>query len=184
MQTFSVNALAEMLERDRATVVRALRKVPSDATEKGQPRWTMKHALAALDALPGSHNAKSHREIVGIPVVHDWCDPSNWRSTLIGEALVTYNGLVSEMKAILDLKKRRAFAIAKLAPLIISHSENFTKWETDNPAPGRFDNSSYCVLERTSLLWDQELAVASDACEWDHDEGRKKLYWDFISSDD
>ena len=187
MKTFSMHALAELTERDRGTISRAMRDVPPDAIEKNGIKrkcWTMKHALAALDRLPGSHNAKHHREVVGIAINHDWTSPDNWRSTLVGEALVTYNELFSEMRAIPDLKKRRAFAIAKLAPLIISHSETFTKWETDNPAPGRFDNSSYCVLERTSLLWGQELEAASAACEWDHDEGRQQLYWQFIKDTD
>lgn len=52
MKTFSVNALTELLERDRATIVRALRKVPPDATERKQPRWKMTTAIAAVDALP------------------------------------------------------------------------------------------------------------------------------------
>ena len=38
---FSVNAAAELLERDRATIVRAMRGVPADAMEHGQKRWTM-----------------------------------------------------------------------------------------------------------------------------------------------
>jgi hypothetical protein len=48
MKTFGVNALAELLERDRATVIRALRDVPADAVERGQPRWKMVTAVAAL----------------------------------------------------------------------------------------------------------------------------------------
>jgi hypothetical protein len=61
MKVFSQNALAELLERDRGTVGRALRKVRHDATEKGQPRWKLTTALKALDALPGSHGAAPSR---------------------------------------------------------------------------------------------------------------------------
>jgi hypothetical protein len=61
MKTFSTNALAELLERDRATITRALRHVPKDATEKGQQRWKMTTAIAAVDALPGSHNSPPRR---------------------------------------------------------------------------------------------------------------------------
>ena len=70
-QTFSANRIAELLERDRATIVRALRHTPSDATEKGQPRWKMTTALAAVDRLPGSHNAKSHRRNSNTNMVSD-----------------------------------------------------------------------------------------------------------------
>jgi hypothetical protein len=49
MKTFGVNAIAELLERDRATVVRALRDVPADAVERGHPGWKMVTAVAALD---------------------------------------------------------------------------------------------------------------------------------------
>lgn len=64
MKTFGVNALAELLERDRATVVRALRDVPSDAVERGQPRWKMVTAVAALDEhrLPNVGHDPDHDE--------------------------------------------------------------------------------------------------------------------------
>jgi hypothetical protein len=48
MKTFAVNGIADLLERDRATVIRALRDVPADAVERGQPRWKMVTAVAAL----------------------------------------------------------------------------------------------------------------------------------------
>lgn len=184
MQTFSANALAEMLERDRATIVRALRKVPPDATERKQPRWKLATALAALDRLPGSHNAKKHREIVGIPVIHNWCDPSNWRSTLISDALIEYNAAFAEMLAIKDLSKRRAFAVERLAPLIDFHDKNFRQWETDNPAPGKFWNDHDSVCARVSLLWTQQMEAISDACSWTHAEGRKFLYDQFVTDED
>jgi hypothetical protein len=48
MKTFAVNGIADLLERDRGTVIRALRDVPADAVERGQPRWKMVTAVAAL----------------------------------------------------------------------------------------------------------------------------------------
>jgi hypothetical protein len=59
MKTFSVNALTELLERDRATITRALRHTPPDGKERGQGRWKLTTALDALDQLPGSHNART-----------------------------------------------------------------------------------------------------------------------------
>ena len=176
MKTFSVNALTEMLERDRATIVRALRRVPPDATERKQPRWKMTTALAALDALPGSHNAKSyHRSNDGPVVHHDWLDPDNWRDSRIAAAVVEYNKTFAEMKAIEDMKKRRAFAIAKLGPLVHFHTMHFREWETNNPAPGRFANDDVSVGCRVDLLWTQQREAVQEACGWTYDE-----VWEFF----
>jgi hypothetical protein len=50
---FSINKAADLLERDRQTLVRALRHIPADGHERGQARWRMKtitEALAAQEA--------------------------------------------------------------------------------------------------------------------------------------
>src|SRR5205823_2931946 len=49
---FSVNAAAILLEKDRATLVRALRRVPADGTERGQPRWKLPTIISALAVRP------------------------------------------------------------------------------------------------------------------------------------
>ena len=41
MKLFSAYAAAELLERDRQTLTRALRSTPADGQERGQPRWKM-----------------------------------------------------------------------------------------------------------------------------------------------
>ncbi|MGY3149619.1 hypothetical protein ACVWYQ_006618 [Bradyrhizobium sp. USDA 3397] len=39
---FSINRAADLLERDRATLVRALRHLPPEGyTKHGHPRWSM-----------------------------------------------------------------------------------------------------------------------------------------------
>jgi hypothetical protein len=48
--TFSVNGAADLLERDRRTIRRALAMVPPDAKESGNPRWRLRTVLDALDA--------------------------------------------------------------------------------------------------------------------------------------
>jgi hypothetical protein len=62
---FAINRAAEMLERDRATLVRALRHTKPDGTERGQPRYTMRtitDALAAHEARnSGSHVGQRDR---------------------------------------------------------------------------------------------------------------------------
>ena len=47
-RTYSIHAAAEMLERDRRTLVRALRAVKPDAHEKRAPRWKLSTIFDAL----------------------------------------------------------------------------------------------------------------------------------------
>jgi hypothetical protein len=53
---FSVNKAADLLERDRQTLVRALRHVRPDGTERGQPRYTMRTITDALAAHEAGNN--------------------------------------------------------------------------------------------------------------------------------
>jgi hypothetical protein len=59
---FSINKAADLLERDRATLVRALRHVKADGTERGQPRYTMRTIIDALAAHEARNNGSSHGE--------------------------------------------------------------------------------------------------------------------------
>jgi hypothetical protein len=45
---FSINAAAEVLERDRRTLVKALRRVPPDGRERGTDRWRLRSIIDAL----------------------------------------------------------------------------------------------------------------------------------------
>jgi hypothetical protein len=178
---FSINGAAETLERDRRTVKKALKNVKPDKLVNKQPRWRLRTILDALAELPGSHNANVSLQ----PVVHhDWLDPKNWRDSRIGVALVEFNQALAEMKAIKDLTKRRAFAVAKLGPLIAFHAKNFTQWETDNPAPGRFANDDVTVGCRVSLLWTQQREAIESACSWTYDECWEFLIDPFNEGDD
>jgi hypothetical protein len=49
---FSINRAADLLEKDRATLVRALRRVPADGYERGQPRWRMPTIIDAFAVRP------------------------------------------------------------------------------------------------------------------------------------
>jgi hypothetical protein len=53
MKLFSAFGAADLLERDRQTVRRALRHVPPDGYERKQPRWRMKAIIDAVDAHLG-----------------------------------------------------------------------------------------------------------------------------------
>lgn len=49
MQMFSINRLAEMFQRDRSTVVRALRGLPRDGGSSDRPQYTVATASRALE---------------------------------------------------------------------------------------------------------------------------------------
>jgi hypothetical protein len=54
MKTFSVNAAAELLERDRRTVAKALRGIPADHRDaQGHERWRLPVIIDALSANRG-----------------------------------------------------------------------------------------------------------------------------------
>jgi hypothetical protein len=60
MQTYSANSLAEMLERDRGTVVKSLRNVPPDAVVGKRNEWKISTASRAVeDHLRSSGRAYS-----------------------------------------------------------------------------------------------------------------------------
>ena len=45
---FSINAAADILERDRATITRAVRNLPPDSRQGNHPRWKLANIVAAL----------------------------------------------------------------------------------------------------------------------------------------
>jgi hypothetical protein len=49
MRTFSINGAAELLERDRRTITKALRHVKPDAHENRSPRWRLPTILNAME---------------------------------------------------------------------------------------------------------------------------------------
>ena len=102
MKTFSVNAIAELLERDRATVIRALRETPPDATERRQPRWKMATAVAALER----HNRISSDDIPG------GNDPA------LATAFARLDGAIAAMEAEPSLERRRSMSINNVKPLL------------------------------------------------------------------
>jgi hypothetical protein len=53
---FSINRAADLLERDRATLVRALRHVKPDSHQRGQPRYSMRTITDALAAQEARNN--------------------------------------------------------------------------------------------------------------------------------
>jgi hypothetical protein len=60
---FSINRAADVLQKDRQTLTRALRHVQPDGTERGQPRYSMPTILAALDAHQGRSNGAGNGDL-------------------------------------------------------------------------------------------------------------------------
>ncbi|MDA9427128.1 hypothetical protein [Bradyrhizobium sp. CCBAU 53380] len=56
---FSINKAADLLERDRATLVRALRHVAPDGHERGQPRYRMRTIVETVGGSGGPEQRPS-----------------------------------------------------------------------------------------------------------------------------
>jgi hypothetical protein len=57
---FSVNKAADLLERDRQTLVRALRRAKPDGHQRGQARYTMRTITDALAAHEARNNGSAN----------------------------------------------------------------------------------------------------------------------------
>jgi hypothetical protein len=70
MKLFSAFAAAELLEKDRQTVTRALRSTRPDGEERGQPRWKMSTIVGAMErhnrANGGAGSSTNDPELVAI----------------------------------------------------------------------------------------------------------------------
>ncbi|MFZ2159332.1 MAG: hypothetical protein WAV72_24865 [Bradyrhizobium sp.] len=103
MQTYSVNRCAEMLERDRATLIRALKNTPRDAGTAARPQYKIATAAKAVAAhLDGGNGGGGN---VG------GTDPT------LQALFAEFDRQDAEMRKLPELEQRRA-AARILAPLI------------------------------------------------------------------
>jgi hypothetical protein len=100
----SINKAADLLEKDRATLVRALRHVPPDSYERGQPRWSMQTIRNALAVKPHERHA-----------IGKFRDRYSLRSTKLDRMRLEYEKGLALVGAEPSLAKRREIAL-KLAP--------------------------------------------------------------------
>ena len=99
MKVFSINAAAELLERDRRTLVRAMRNVKPDAHEGKNPRWRLRSFIDALVRGNGHHvEGESQR-------------------TNLDALYAQFDAAFGELRAEPSLAQRRTMAL-KLAPQI------------------------------------------------------------------
>jgi hypothetical protein len=152
---FSVNRAADLLERDRATLVRALRHVQPDGyTERGQPRWLMPTIVDALAAPP-----RARRD------TGKFRDRFNLRSPALDGMRRQYQERVAQIAAEPSLDRRREMALA-LAPLLAEFQQVYL-------SVGRqlriADDD--VLTARSDLIWSEMMSEVSAAASWPRDDG-------------
>jgi hypothetical protein len=148
LKPFSLNAIAELLERDRATIVRALRDVPADALEKRQPRWRMATAVAALER----RNRADGDDIAG------GTDPA------LAAAYAKLDAAIVAMEAAPSLKDRRSMAVTVVKPLLATTDRML---RAAGRAAGQDDE---LVSLRADHLGRVMLRTFEHPCRWSFDE--------------
>jgi hypothetical protein len=101
MQTYSANGIAERLERDRGTCIRALRGTEPDRMVKGRPQWKLSTASRAVEAHIRGYDGGNG----------DGTDPA------LAAIYAEFDRQDRELRKLPTLEARRAAALA-MAPLI------------------------------------------------------------------
>jgi hypothetical protein len=150
MQTFALNALAETLEVDRGTMVRAMRGVEPDLVKRGnRPTWKIATAAKALEA----HRRKGQG---GNDAGGSNRDPELERLS------AEFEDRLAALRKLPRLEDRRAAARA-LAPLIDEVGRA-------SRAVGRRNGNG----EMADIITDQMMVLMTrgfcEPCEWNGDE--------------
>ena len=160
---FSVNAAAEMLERTRRTVKRALRNTPPDSTERGQPRWRLPRIIQALESSGAPMTRHNSGDVFNLDALN--ADLDRDRRTL--SLFDNFNAAFEEMKAERSVEKRRAMAIS-LAPTFYAA---FMNYRAHCIASGEFIDGG----ERAECMLSRLLDGFEKPCRWTHDEAWKLI---------
>ncbi|WP_024506581.1 hypothetical protein [Bradyrhizobium sp. ARR65] len=150
----SINRAADLLEKDRATLVRALRYVPPDGHERDQPRWYIETIVAALAVKP-----HARRE------VGKFRDRFGIRSSKLSAMRREYEEGLALISTEPSLAKRREMALS-LAPLLAAFQELYL-------SVGRaLHVADEDVLgARADLIWGEMMDEVSEAAEWPRSDG-------------
>ena len=148
---FSVNAAAELLERDRATITRSLRNVPPDGQESNSPRWTMKTIFDAMARHQGQTSSSSS-------------DADKALDDLYAEFDLAFE----KMKLLPTLPKRRSAALA-LAPLIERTDRGFRNISLAN------GQDPDLVELRADKIYSLVLRGFEAPCKWHHDQAWENI---------
>jgi hypothetical protein len=95
----SQNGAAQLLERDRGTLKRALRRVPPDAVEQGQPRYKLSTVLEAMAVH--NHMNTGWRSAVS---------PMEAELMALERADIAVNSFLKRLRAEPDVERRRSLA--------------------------------------------------------------------------
>jgi hypothetical protein len=143
---FSAFGAADLLERDRQTVRRALRHVPPDGYERKQPRWRLKTIIDAVDAHLGRNTTSTPSAGSTLQVMFD-----------------QFDGGCRNLAVMPDLKARRSEAHRLIALLV-----DLDKVMRADARARREDEL------RASLRCDQHFRLAmrnfEQPCEWTQEQ--------------
>ncbi|WP_439369672.1 hypothetical protein [Bradyrhizobium sp. DASA03120] len=152
---FSINRAADLLEKDRATLVRALRHLPPEGyTKHGHPRWSMQTIRNALAMKP-----QARRE------TGKFRDRYSLRSTKLDRMRLEYEKGLALIGAEPSLDKRRDMALA-LAPLLEQYQAAYL-----GIARSLHIADDDVLTVRSDLIWSEMMDEVSAAAEWPREEG-------------
>lgn len=148
---FSAHGAAELLEKDRATMVRAMRGVPPNGTERGQNRWTMR---TIVDAVARHENTSSSNGTNG---------NADTGQRNVDRICAEFDAAFQAMLKVKSLEKRRDIALTTLAPIIEAHSIAMHE-------RGRVINDEFVTGLLADKLYGLMLAGFQEPCSWSRDE--------------
>jgi hypothetical protein len=168
LETFTVSRAAELLEKDRATLVRALRHIKPDEIGKGRGReqYRMSTVVSALQNSEGG--AARYSSSHGNSNNHTTDD--NWQDPRIVEAFNKFDTAIDRLQAMSSLDQRRAFATATLGPIITFNNDHLRQWGLENN-PGEDELVGY----RAETFWRLCIHLVGNLCEWTHEQARQHL---------
>jgi hypothetical protein len=154
---YSINGAADLLERDRQTLVRALKRVAPDARNKrGQPRWKLATIISALAVKPQARReGGKHRDLGRYGL----------SSPALDGIRREYEKKLALIGAEKSLDKRREMAL-KLAPLLVLYQAVYVE---AGKSLGVVDDD--VLGARADLIFDEMLHEVSEAAEWMRDNG-------------
>jgi hypothetical protein len=142
---FSMNAAAEILERDRRTITRALRNVVPDGKQRGADRWRLKTIIDALERLQPT-------------------TPSGHGADREGDRLIAaFNAKLAALDDLPQLEARRAHARA-FVPAALGEIERHLRDKAErNGDPG----VANIIVDNMLVLLSKGLLAP---CQWNSDE--------------
>jgi len=147
---FSINGAADLLERDRQTLVRALRHVPPDGYQGKSPRWRMPTIVDAL-----AMKTQARRETGRFRDRY-----SISRSKALDGLRVIFEKEVARISTEESRDKRREMAVA-LAPLLQEYQTTYLEiGRSLRVADGDV------LSARAELIWSEMMDDVSEAAEW------------------